>query len=112
MTKRRLPVKTGTESAGRRGGGLQGGTRAVRVPPAPPVVEGSTLLLRPIQVAASLGISRSKVFQLLASRELPAIHVGRSTRIPLKELEHWIENQIVWSPRAPAGLLSRLRAGQ
>lgn len=109
MTKRRLPVTPIVESSGRRGGGLQGGTRAVRVPPALPAVAGSTLLLRPMEAAAALGIGRSKVFALLASKELPSVHIGRSTRVPVEQLNEWIASQVVWEPRT-RGLLARLRA--
>ena len=110
MTKRRLPVTPVIGSSGRRGGGPQGGTRAVRVPPAPPTVEASALLLRPIEVAATLGISRSKVFELLAARELPSIHIGRSTRVPQAQLSDWINCQIRWEPQAGRGLLARFKS--
>jgi excisionase family DNA binding protein len=94
---------------GRRGGGL-GGTRAVRVPPMDEVADsGASLLLRPVDVATALGISRSKVFELLAAQELPSVHIGRSTRIPRAQLEEWIQGQVCWQPQAPAGLLGRLR---
>jgi len=58
-----------------------------------------------------LGISRSKVFELLAAQELPLIHIGRSTRIPRNQLEEWIYGQVLWQPRAPHGLLGRLQSG-
>jgi len=95
---------------GRRGTGL-GGTCAVRVPPTPVRQDSNeTLLLRPTEVAETLGISRSKVFELLASLELPSIHIGRSTRVPRSQLEEWIQAQVCWQPKVPAGLLGRLRA--
>jgi excisionase family DNA binding protein len=109
MTSSRLQVKPNVVSAGRRGGG-PGGTRAVRVPPAPIREAGDSVLLRPTEVASQLGISRSKVFELLASRELPSMHIGRSTRVPRKQLDEWIDGQVVWCPTAPRGFLSRLRA--
>lgn len=97
-------------SSQRRGGGL-GGTRAVRVPPLYEVADsGASLLLRPVDVATTLGISRSKVFELLATQELPSVHIGRSTRIPRAQLEEWIKAQVCWQPQTPAGLLGRLRA--
>jgi excisionase family DNA binding protein len=95
---------------GRRGRGL-GGTRADRVPPIPGRPDSNeTLLLRPIEVAETLGISRSKVFELLSAQELPSVHIGRSTRIPRPQLEEWIRAQICWQPQASGGLLGRLRA--
>ena len=94
-------------SYGRRGRGL-GGTR---VPPAIDYVgSDASLLLRPAEVAATLGISRSKVFELLAAQELPSIHIGRSTRVPREQLEIWIEVQTNWQPTASSGLLGRLRS--
>jgi excisionase family DNA binding protein len=95
---------------GRRAGG-PGGTRADRVPPAIGDAEpDSRLLLRPAEVAKTLGISRSKVFELLSARELPSVHVGRSTRIPRAQLEEWIQAQVCWQPQMPSGLLGRLHA--
>ena len=97
---------------GRRGGG-QGGTRGVRVPPAEgdrsPNEGREALLLRPIQVAEMLGLSRSKVFELMAARELPVVRIGRATRVVRHELERWIDDQTSWKPRASQGLLSRLQ---
>jgi len=71
----------------------------------------SSLLLRPSEVAETLGLSRSKVFELLAAHELPSVHIGRSTRVPRHELETWLSAQVVWKPNARSGLLARLRAG-
>jgi excisionase family DNA binding protein len=73
-------------------------------------VPDSTLLLRPVEAAKVLGISRSKVFELLAGRELPSVRIGRSTRIPRAQLEEWIQAQVCWQPQVAAGLLGRLRA--
>ena len=67
------------------------------------------LLLRPAEVAETLGISRSKVFELLAIQELPSLHIGRCTRVPLSQLEKWVQAQVCWQPQAPSGLLGRLR---
>jgi len=92
----------------RRGG--PGGTRADRVPPAISCEAVEPVLLRPAEVALQLGISRSKVFELLASRELPSIHIGRSTRVPRVQLEEWIQAQVRWQPHANSGLLGRLQS--
>ena len=53
------------------------------------LVEGR-LLMRPKEVAESLGIGLSKTYELLASGELPSIRVGRSIRIPVAELHDWV----------------------
>jgi excisionase family DNA binding protein len=110
MKRPSQPIAATPSPAQRHGGGLKGGTRAVRVPPAGSPAEGTTLLLRPIEVAATLGISRSKVFELLAARELPSIHIGRSTRVPQAQLSEWISCQVRWEPRAARGLLARLKS--
>lgn len=93
---------------GRRGLGL--GLRDNRVPPAADHADSEVrLLLRPAEVAATLGLSRSKIFELLAARELPSLHIGRSTRIPREQLQEWIQIQISWQPSASRGLLRRLQ---
>ena len=49
------------------------------------------LLLRPTEAAESIGIGRSKVYELLASGELPSIRIGGSIRVPVDKLRAWIE---------------------
>jgi len=49
------------------------------------------ILLRPIEVAEAIGIGRSKVYELLASGELPSIRIGSSLRVPVAALRDWIE---------------------
>jgi len=48
------------------------------------------LLLRPSEAAELLGLSRSKVYALLAAGELPAVKIGNSTRVPVVELRAWL----------------------
>jgi len=45
------------------------------------------IMLRASEVAALLGISRSTVFRLIESGEIPAVRVGRSVRVPRR----WVE---------------------
>ena len=49
------------------------------------------LLLRPTEAAELIGIGRSKMYQLLASGELPTVLVGGSVRVPLAKLREWID---------------------
>ena len=49
------------------------------------------LLLRPDEVAAILGLSRSTIYELLRAGELPTVHIGRAARIPARDLQRWIE---------------------
>ena len=52
------------------------------------------LLLRPVEAAEAIGIGRSKVYELLASGELPSIRVGSSVRVPVEALRAWIIRQL------------------
>jgi excisionase family DNA binding protein len=54
-------------------------------------------LLKPDEVAVELRISRAKVYELLASGELPSIKVGSSIRVPSALLRTWIEDRLVAS---------------
>lgn len=52
------------------------------------------LLLRPVEATEAIGIGRSKVYELLASGELPSIRIGGSVRVPVDALRAWIERQL------------------
>jgi excisionase family DNA binding protein len=56
--------------------------------------DNNTLLLRPDEVAKELALSTSKVYQMLAANELPAIHIGAAVRVPRDELRTWIRQQM------------------
>jgi excisionase family DNA binding protein len=47
-------------------------------------------LLTIVEAARRLGISRSKVYELLAVGELPSVRIGRTRRIALAALEEFI----------------------
>src|SRR5579871_3891942 len=49
--------------------------------------------IRPVQAAALLGISRSKLYSLMARQEIPTIRVGKSLRVPVSALQRWFERQ-------------------
>jgi excisionase family DNA binding protein len=51
------------------------------------------LLLRPAEAAEAIGIGRSKIYELLASGELPSIRIGGSVRVPVDALRVWIETK-------------------
>jgi len=51
------------------------------------------LLLRPIEAADLLGVGRSKVYDLIATRQIPSIRVGGSIRVPARALEQWVTRQ-------------------
>jgi excisionase family DNA binding protein len=58
------------------------------------------LLLRADEAAIVLGIGRTKVFEMLASGELPAIRIGRCVRVPKDRLERWIDEHTNTQTRA------------
>ena len=68
-------------------------------------------LLRPMEVAELLGLSRSKVFEMLASEELPVVRFGRVVRVPREQLEEWIQERTRWRPES-RGLLARIRGAE
>ncbi len=48
------------------------------------------LLLRADEAAEALGISRAKVYEIIASGELPSIRIGKSIRVSKAGLCRWI----------------------
>jgi excisionase family DNA binding protein len=44
-------------------------------------------------VAASLGLCRSKVYELIAKEGLPVIHFGRAVRVSAASLQKWVEER-------------------
>lgn len=52
------------------------------------------LLLKPEEAARELGISRSKLFDLLATGEIGSIKIGRCRRIPSSSLDSYIKSRI------------------
>ena len=53
------------------------------------------LLLRPMEAAKSLGVSRSRIYELIASGELPGIvRLGRSVRVSSEALRSWVRAQV------------------
>lgn len=50
------------------------------------------LLLTATEVAARLSLGRSKVYEMIARRELPVVKIGSAVRVPRQALEEWIES--------------------
>jgi excisionase family DNA binding protein len=55
--------------------------------------ESAQLLVRVSRAADMLDISRSKLYLLINEGTVPAIHVGKSIRIPVDWLHRWIAEQ-------------------
>ncbi|MCP4612684.1 MAG: helix-turn-helix domain-containing protein [Planctomycetes bacterium] len=51
------------------------------------------LLIRPRDLTKILSLSRSRIYELLATGELPSVRIGRSIRVPVGALNEWIEQQ-------------------
>jgi excisionase family DNA binding protein len=52
------------------------------------------LLLRPDEAAQVIGVSRSRFYQLLSQGLIKSIRVGRSRRVPLAELQRWVNDEL------------------
>ena len=50
------------------------------------------LLLRADEVREALGLSRSKIYEMMANGELPTVRFGRSTRVPMDALKRVIRD--------------------
>lgn len=53
-------------------------------------VDVPVLLLRPEDAAIALGVSRTKVYELMASGRLSSLKIGRSRRIPVEALTAFV----------------------
>jgi excisionase family DNA binding protein len=56
--------------------------------PTPPSDEA--LLMRAEEVARTLGLSRSKIYQMMSGGALPTVRVGRAVRVPKAALRDWV----------------------
>lgn len=56
--------------------------------------KGERLLLRPAEAFDSIGVSRSVGYALIARGELPAVKIGRSLRVPVRELRAFVDQRI------------------
>ena len=51
------------------------------------------LLLTVTQVAKTLGLSRTKVYALIASEGLPVVRFGRAVRVSPASLQQWVQRR-------------------
>ena len=49
------------------------------------------LLLTPLEAAKTLGIGRSKLYELLARGELASVYIGACRRVPLDALRAYVD---------------------
>ncbi len=59
------------------------------------------LLLKPGEAADLLGVSRSTLYQLLGSGEVPSVRVGKLLRVPAAALKQWVEERGREDPAEP-----------
>ena len=54
------------------------------------------LLLKPMELAEQLGVSRSRAYELLRDGTLPSIQVGgtRTRRVPVQAVRAWIKRRV------------------
>ena len=53
-------------------------------------MDQKTFMLKPTEVAEHLRISRAKVYELIATKDIPSIKVGGSRRVSTEALREWI----------------------
>lgn len=53
------------------------------------------LLLRPIEAARAIKVGRSRIYQLIESGSIPSVRIGRSVRVPVRQLEEWVAAKVV-----------------
>ena len=51
------------------------------------------LLLTVEEAARYLGIGRTLAWRLVQERRLPSVRVGRCVRVPVRDLEAWVEER-------------------
>ena len=49
------------------------------------------ILLRPEEAAKRLGVSRARLYQLLAAGEIASLKIGSSRRVPVAELDRFVD---------------------
>ncbi|MBI2187320.1 MAG: helix-turn-helix domain-containing protein [Acidobacteria bacterium] len=52
------------------------------------------LMLRVIEAAEALGVSRAKAYELIAAGEIPSVRIGGCVRVPVAALKDWIARQL------------------
>ncbi len=59
----------------------------------PQEVGTQRLLLRVPEAAERLGIGRTKMYEMIATGELPIIRIGRAVRVSASALQKWVEQR-------------------
>ena len=90
MARRWLEKRAGAAVAVDSAGDSRAGTSSVDALGSPDPAEGGPrvekLLLKPVEAAQSLGISRSKLYELLRAGVVPSVRIGACRRIAAEDL--------------------------
>lgn len=57
------------------------------------------LMLRPVEAADAIGVSRSKVYELIAAGQIPSVKLAGCVRVPVEALKQWIASQVTKQQR-------------
>jgi excisionase family DNA binding protein len=49
------------------------------------------LLLTPKEAGAALGVGRSRVYDLMRTRQLPSVRIGKSRRVPAAAVQAFVD---------------------
>jgi excisionase family DNA binding protein len=61
------------------------------------------ILVRPEEAARMLRVSRTEMFRLLGSREIPSILIGRRRRVPVAALDAYVASRLAVAEDNGAG---------
>jgi excisionase family DNA binding protein len=64
---------------------------ATPMPPEPTRRQLPPTLVSVVDAAAALGIGRSKMYELIAAGEIEVVHIGRSVRVPVEEIDEFVD---------------------
>jgi excisionase family DNA binding protein len=61
------------------------------------------LLLRPVEAAETCGVSRARMYELIAEGVIPTIRIGNRICVPVEALREWINRQVAAQSHAAPG---------
>jgi excisionase family DNA binding protein len=67
------------------------GSEEHHAPVASPEPHLHKLLVPPDEAAVILSVGRTKIFELMATGQLPSVRIGSSRRIPVSALERFVQ---------------------
>ncbi len=70
------------------------------------------LLYTPVEAAHALGVSRSTLYALMATGDVPSVRIGASRRVPADGLRRYIDRLAGNSEGAEGAVASRNGRGQ